>query len=676
VVGTDSAGIVTAAGANVTNVSVGDRLMAISVAETSYTTELQLSSQLCARIPDDCGFQDASTLPTVYLTVLRTLREKANLRGDQTVLIHSAAGGVGIAAIHYAKWAGAKIYATVSSPEKTTFLVEKMGVPRENIFYSRDSNFLDAGMRSTDGRGVDVVLNLLSGELLHASWQCVAEGGSMIEIGKRHLLGRAQLAMSPFLANRSYIGMDIATLPLIEPTWVQEHLVTIVDLYSQGIIHPVHPITTFPANQVEYAFRHLQKGQHIGKLCIQFSDSPDLRLVPRVAELELRADRAYLFVGGMRGIGVSIARWMVSHGAKNLVFLSRSAGEKEEDRALVRELSEMGCQALTFAGDVAHLATVQRVVSSIAMPIAGVIQLAMVLADTGVMDMDIGKSNAAVRPKVNETWNLHEALPTDLDFFVMASSLSGIFGNYGQSNYAAANTFLDAFAQFRQSRGLAASTVDLGVVDEIGWVSRNASVHRKVVQQMSTTISEESLLNCFHLAIIRSCPSSGLSQPFQPLMGFRSRNQLLHGLLSKTGIAKGQYIWQRDPRTALSRVHHQEGEVPSGSGEAKDGGLKTFLSAVQDNPEVLHDASSAQVTAKEIARQVSIYTMRDSEQEVDLTLSLQDFGVDSLVSIELRNWWKQAFGADVTVLQLMNSGSFLGLGQKAVDQLKQKYLKP
>ncbi|GIC84208.1 type I polyketide synthase [Aspergillus udagawae] len=640
VVGTD-AGIVTAAGANVTNVSVGDRVMAISVAETSYTTELQLSSQLCARIPDDCGFQDASTLPTIYLTVLRTLREKVNLRGDQTVLIHSAAGGVGIAAIHYAKWAGAKIYATVSSPEKTAFLVEKMGVPKENIFYSRDSNFLDAVMRSTDGRGVGVVLNSLSGELLRASWQCVAEGGSMIEISKRDLLCRAQLAMSPFLANRSYIGVDIATLPLIEPTWVQEHLVTIVDLYSQGIIHPVRPITTFPANQVEDAFRHLQKGQHIGKLCIQFSDSPDLRLVPSVAELELRADRAYLFVGGMRGIGVWIARWMVSHGAKNLVFLSRSAGEKEEDRALVRELSEMGCQALTFAGDVADLATVQRVVSSIAMPIAGVIQLAMVLADTGVMDMDIGKWNAAVRPKVNGTWNLHEALPTDLDFFVMASSLSGIFGNYGQSNYAAANTFLDAFAQFRQSRGLAASTVDLGVVDEIGWVSRNASVHRKV-----------------------------------PLMGFRSRNQLLHGLLSKTGIAKGQYIWQRDPRTALSRVHHQEGEVPSGSGEAKGGGLKTFLSAVQDNPEVLHDASSAQVTAKEIARQVSIYTMRDSEQEVDLTLSLQDFGVDSLVSIELRNWWKQAFGADVTVLQLMNSGSFLGLGQKAVDQLKQKYLKP
>jgi NADP-dependent 3-hydroxy acid dehydrogenase YdfG/aryl carrier-like protein len=448
-----------------------------------------------------------------------------------------------------------------------------------------------------------------------------------------------------------------------------------VDLYNQGIVQPIRPITTFPANKVEDAFRHLQKGQHIGKICIQFSESPDLPLVPNITELELRADRTYLLVGGMRGIGASIARWMVSHGAKNLVFLSRSAGEKDEDRALVRELSDMGCQALTFAGDVADLATVERVVSGVAVPIAGVIQLAMVLADTGVMDMDIEKWNAAVKPKVNGTWNLHEALPTDLDFFVMASSLSGIFGNYGQSNYAAANTFLDAFVQFRQSRGLAASTVDLGVVDEIGWVSRNASVHRKVVQQMSTAISEESLLNCFHLAIVRSCTWNDLSQPFKPLEGFRSYSQLLHGLLSKTGIAKGQYIWQRDPRTALNCVHQQEGESTPGSGEVKDGGLKGFLSNVQDNPEVLHDASSAQVTAKEIARQVSIYTMRGSDQEVDLALSLKDFGVDSLVSIELRNWWKQAFGADVTVLQLMNGGSFMGLGQKAVDQLKQKHLK-
>jgi NADPH:quinone reductase-like Zn-dependent oxidoreductase/SAM-dependent methyltransferase/NADP-dependent 3-hydroxy acid dehydrogenase YdfG len=675
VAGTDSAGVVTAVGSSVANVSVGDRVMALSVEKTSYTTELQLPSHLCARIPDDCNFEDASTLPTVYLTVLRTLREKANLRKNQSVLIHSAAGGVGIAAINYAKWVGANIYATVSSSDKTAFLVDKMGVMRENIFYSRDNTFLDAVMEATCGRGVDVVLNSLSGEQLHTSWQCVAQGGSMIEIGKRDLLGRGQLAMSPFLANRSYIGVDIATLPSLEPEWVQEQLATIVDLYNEGALRPIRPIRTFPANEVEDAFRYLQKGQHIGKLVLQFSNSPDLAVVPKIPGMDLRADKAYLLVGGMRGIGASIARWMVSHGAKNLVFLSRSAGEKDEDRLLIRELSEMGCQALTFAGDVADLATVQRVVTSTAVPIAGVIQLAMVLADAGVMDMNLEKWNAAVRPKVDGTWNLHEALPTNLDFFVMASSLSGTFGNYGQSNYAAANTFLDAFAQFRQSKGLAASVIDLGVVDEIGFVSRNASVHRSMVQQMSPAISEQSLLNCFHLAIIRSCPSNETSKPFNLLKGFRSDNQLLHGLLSKVGVDKGQFMWQRDPRTALNHVHRRKDGSTPDDNEARDGGLKVFLCGVHDNPEILHDESSAHILAKEIARQVSVYTTRGGDEETNMALSLQDFGVDSLVSIELRNWWKQAFGADVTVLQLMNSGSFIDLGQKAVDQLKQRHLK-
>ncbi|KAE8364491.1 hypothetical protein BDV27DRAFT_157797 [Aspergillus caelatus] len=673
--GTDSAGIVTEVGPNVKNVSAGDRVMALTVESTSYTTVLQISSHLCIRIPDDCSFEEASTLPTVYLTVLRTLKEKANLRRGQSTLIHSAAGGVGIAAIHYAKSVGAKIYATVSSPKKTDFLVDKMGVARQNIFYSRDNSFLHGVMKATCGRGVDVVLNSLSGEQLHASWQCVTEGGTMVEIGKRDLLGRGKLSMSPFLANRSYIGVDIATLAVQDPVWVQEQLAAIVNLYRQGIIHPIHPVKAFPINKVEDAFRYLQTGQHIGKLVLQFSDSPNLSMAPRVPLLDLRGDRTYLLVGGMRGIGASIARWMVYHGARNLVFLSRSAGERHEDKALVRELSDMGCQVLTFAGDIANMATVQRVVSSVRAPIAGVIQLAMVLADTGVMKMDLETWNAAIKPKVDGTWNLHKALPMDMNFFVMASSLSGTFGNYGQSNYAAANTFLDAFAQFRQSQGLAASVLDLGVVDEIGFVSRNASIHRAMVQQMSAPISESSLLNSFHLAIIRSHPLNGDASIFNPLEGFRSPHQLLHGLLSKSGIAKSQFMWQRDPRTALNRIHTQKDASTSDGDDRHNSGLKSFLADIHDNPGILQDQSSAERAATEIARQVSIYTTRRGDEATNLKLSLHDFGVDSLVSIELRNWWKQSFGVDVTVLQLMNGGSFRDLGKKAVDQLKKRHLK-
>ncbi|KAI0973453.1 putative polyketide synthase [Xylaria arbuscula] len=675
--GGDSAGVVTAIGCHVTNVSVGDRVMAFSDTETSYATEVQLPSKFCIQIPDNCSFEDASTLSTVYFTVLRALRDKAKLRHGQTVLIHSAAGGVGIAAIHYARWVGATIYATVSSPEKTTFLVETMGVLRENVFYSRDNTFLAAVMSATDSQGVDVVLNSLSGEQLHASWQCVAEGGTMVEIGKRDLLGRAQLAMHPFLANRSYIGVDIATLRSYEPDWVQQQLKILVDLYKQGIVHSIHPIQTFPAHKIEDAFRHLQKGQHMGKSVVQFSGSSPLTLSPKIKALELRADKAYLLVGGMRGIGASLARWMVDHGAKRLVFLSRTAGERNEDRVLVRELSDMGCQCQTFSGDVTDLATVQRLVSSVAVPIAGVTQLAMVLADIGVMSMDIERWNAAVTPKVNGTWNLHEALPIDMDFFVMASSVAGIFGQYGQSNYASANAFLDAFAQFRQSRGLAASTVDLGAVDEIGYVGRNAIIRRQVVQQLGTTVSEESLLNSFHLAIVRSRPSHDLSSPFRPLGEFRAQSQLLHGILSKAGVNKRPYIWARDIRTALSRVHQKNTRSTGDSSESQrtKGGLNAFLSLVQDNPEILNDEPTVHIIAKSIARQVSTYTMRGEADELDLTLSLMDCGVDSLVSIELRNWWRQEFGADVTVLQLTTGGSFMNLGQRAVNQLKQRYLK-
>lgn len=675
VAGTDCAGVVTAIGSDVTNVSVGDRVMALSVINTCYTTELQLSSQFCARMPDDCSFDDASTFPTVYLTVLRTLREKANLRRGQTLLIHSAAGGLGIAAIHYAKHVGATIYATVSSPEKTKFLVETMGVAKENIFYSRDNSFVDAVMAATKGRGVDVLLNSLSGELLHSSWQCVAQGGSMIEIGKRDLLGHGQLALNPFLLNRSYIGVDLATLPLIAPEWVQENLELVADLYKQGAVKPIRPITPFPADKVEDAFRQLQKGQHIGKFVLQFAEAQELPVAPKVPELELRADKTYLLVGGMRGIGAALARWMASQGAKHMAFLSRSAGQRDEDKALVRELSDMGCETLTFAGDVADMATVQRVVSSVKKPIAGVLQLAMVLADAGVMDMSTEKWNAAVKPKVDGAWNLHKALPKDMDFFVMTGSMVGMFGHHGQSNYAAANTFLDAFAQFRQSQGLAAATVDLGAVDEIGFLTQSASVHRQMVQQWSCAISEQSLLNCFHLAMVRSRPSNDASQEPKSLEGFRARGQLVHGLLSKAGSDKKNYIWKRDVRTALSRVHQEKGGSAGGGDSSKDGGLKGFLSAVQDNPDILREESTAEVVAKEIARQVSIYTMRGGDQEVDLSVSLKGFGVDSLVSIEIRNWWKQAFGADVTVLQLMSSASFLALGEKAVEQLKQKHLK-
>ncbi|KAE8135902.1 hypothetical protein BDV38DRAFT_284380 [Aspergillus pseudotamarii] len=666
--GIDSAGLVTSVGEEVTDLEVGDRVLLISPSRGALKTKLQVSRQLCVKIPNNLSFEDSCTMPTVYLTVLRALHDKANLQRGQTVLIHSAAGGVGIAALYYAKSIGAQIYATVSTEEKITFLVETIGIPRQNIFYSRDSTFVEDIMKSTSGRGVDVVLNSLSGDLLHASWKCVAQGGCMVEIGKRDLLGRGKLALDPFLDNRTFFGVDVATLPTMDIDSVQRLLDMTMRLYEKGAILPIHPITIFPADRVEDAFRYLQKGQHMGKVVVNFSQALDLPRAPTVPDLSLRPDKAYLLVGGMGGIGGSIARWMTSNGARHIVFLSRSAGKKEEDKALMHELTEMGCNVLAVAGDVCDISVVRNAVSAAPAPIAGVFQLAMVLADTGVLLMDIEKWNAAVRPKVQGTWNLHEALPSDLGFFVMASSLSGICGYWGQSNYAAANAFLDAFAQYRRSRGLAATAIDLGAVDEVGFVSRNLEVRENVQRMLNTLISEQSLLDCVQLAISRSNPSTKLTMD-----GYYNPGQLVHGLMS-IASTEGQSIWKRDPRLALS-YNLETGQPSAGSGRGTgDEVLKGFLMAVQDSPAKLNESSSVSILAREISRQVSVFLMRSGDEDVDLALSLPSFGVDSLVSIEIRNWWKQTLGVDISVLQLMSGASFADLGKKAIDQLKERYL--
>jgi acyl transferase domain-containing protein/NADPH:quinone reductase-like Zn-dependent oxidoreductase/SAM-dependent methyltransferase len=669
--GIDSAGVITAVGREVTELKAGDRVMVFSPSRSSLATDLQIPSRLCAKIPGSLSAGEACTMPTVYVTVLRALRDKANIQRGQTLLVHSAAGGVGIAALYYAQWIGAEIYTTVSSEEKASFLAKSFGIPRENIFHSRDSSFVDQILASTRGRGVDVVLNSLSGELLHASWRCVAADGCMVEIGKRDIVGRGRLAMDPFLANRSFIGVDVATIPTTNIDTVKKLLNTTIELYENGVFQPIQPITRFEADHVEDALRYLQRGKHIGKVVVNFPEKLELPLAPTVPAFALRSDKTYLLVGGMGGIGMAIARWMVEHGAKHLAFLSRSAGQKEADKALVAELAEMGCNVMTFAGDVCDSSIVRHIVSTATAPIAGVLQLAMVLADTGVLMMDIDKWNTAVQPKVQGTWNLHNILPADLDFFVMASSLSGICGYWGQSNYAAGNTFLDAFAQYRRGLEMAASTIDLGAVGEVGFVSRNAKVREKVQTMLSTLVSEQSLLDCVQLAILRSQPVTGISTNIST-KGYYNSSQLLHGLVFDASN-DSMMIWKRDPRMALSRSLEATRATSSKEKSTGDDGLKAFLMTVQDSPRILDQPSSAVTLAREISRRVSIFMMRGDDDQVDLKLSLPAFGVDSLISIEIRNWWRQTLGVDVSVLQLISGGSFADLGKKAVEQLREKY---
>lgn len=253
-------------------------------------------------------------------------------------------------------------------------------IPRNHIFDSRSTSFLPNLMRETNNKGVDLVLNSLSGELLHASWKCVAPFGKMLEIGKRDFIGHAKLAMEIFESNRSFVGIDLAQLTLEKPEKCQKLLEQCMSYYQQDGIRPIRPVKVFEATQIIDAFRYMQKGQHIGKIVINMPESPrQLQAQPKSHEITFSANASYLLVGGLGGLGRAVSTWMVERGARQLVYISRSAGTNPEDGAFFAELEAQGCKAIAVAGDVTSEEVVKRAISLAEKPVAGIIQLSMVL---------------------------------------------------------------------------------------------------------------------------------------------------------------------------------------------------------------------------------------------------------------------------------------------------------
>ncbi|TDZ54076.1 Highly reducing polyketide synthase FUM1 [Colletotrichum trifolii] len=669
--GCEASGVVTQIGSSVTNLRLGDRVMVFAPQAACFSTDIHAPAQLCVRIPETLSFGDAAGMPCIFVTVLRALVDKAGLRDGQTVLIHSAAGGVGIAAMQIARWIGAKVFATVGSEDKKDFLVREWGLPRENIFSSRDTSFVQGVKAATDGRGVDVVLNSLSGELLHASWECVAPHGTFVELGKRDTLAGGKLAMAAFDDNRSFIGVEMANLATQDPSIVSRLLEQCVELYEKGVIAPVQPLRTFACGQIEDAFRYLYRGTHIGKVVIDLSDDAlseldDVRPTPVPV---FRSDAAYMLVGGMGGLGSSIARWMASHGARDMTFLSRSAGTMSDDQALLTELQGMGVCTAAISCDIRDEEAVDAIISGISSKkkIAGVINLAMVLSDSAMSSMTLPQWQAATAPKIRGTWNLHRVLPADMDFFVLFGSVSGVHGFPGQANYAAANTFLDSFAQYRRGLELACSVLDLGGVEDVGYVSRAQDVEDAMRKAGAKLVSELDMLMGLQLAIAQSRPTSqGDGQ------GAFS-GQVVVGLDCTVSIddSRNRIIWKQDPRMVL---YPDETEVKDGSrGKPGASGVADFVSYLQSHPQELDAPATMARLSREIALRVFGFLMREVDDDgIDTSLSPSALGVDSLMTIEIRNWWKHTIGAEVSVLQLTSAQSFDQLGLLAASQLQKK----
>ncbi|KAK1595137.1 beta-ketoacyl synthase domain-containing protein [Colletotrichum navitas] len=626
--GVDASGIVTRVGSAVRDFKPGDRVMTASC--DTFATYVRFPAKGAITVPEKMSFEEAASMPLIFLTAYYSLVTAGNLFKGEKILIHAAAGGVGQAAIMIAQRKGAEIFATVGSDEKKQLIMDQYGIPEDHIFSSRDASFAKAVMRATNDQGVDVVLNSLAGELLRLSWHCLAKFGRFLEIGKADLFANTGLDMKPFLDNKAYIGVNLLDFennptPRAVALWEDT-----AKLIHDGSVRPIAPIQMFSMADVEKAFRFMQAGKHMGKVVVRVDDTDVVPAVPRIPRVGIQADAIYV-VAGVGGICKEIGRWLAEKGAKHLVLLSRSAASGEGNKAFASELQKTyGATTYAYDCDVGNKAALQQVLDDLKSKdvptVRGCVTGAMVLRDTLFDKMTADHVRTTVGPKVHGTWNLHELLPKQLDFFVMLSSLAGVMGHRGQGNYGCGNIFQDYFAAYRRSQGLRAMTIDIGYLLSVGFVAEHDE-YVDHVKAMGLKVMHKSDLH----GLMATALEGSEAHPPQVMCGLPYNEH------------DDAWYWIQDQRFAGLR----KTAAGSGTGGSASVSLRDELvrcGKADDEAVRLITSALAQRLAK---------LMMMPEDDVDAGKPLSAYGVDSLVAVEVRNWIAKEVAVDVSVFDIM-----------------------
>ncbi len=410
--GIECAGRVSAVGPEVTEWKVGDDVCAL--AEFSFGSHAVTHEALIAKMPGHLTYDEAATLPIAFLTAQYALVEVGRLQAGEKVLIHSAAGGVGLAAIQVAKKIGAEIFVTAGSTEKREFLAS-LGV--DHVMNSRSLRFVDEIMEMTQGQGVDVVLNSLSGEAITKSLTVLNDFGRFLEIGKRDIYMNSPLGMRGFKKNVAFIAIDLDRVmrqrPKMVGTLFRQVINEVGSQHYQALPHRV-----FTATNIRSAFRYMAQAKHMGKVVVTFEDAP-VRVVPIPPKpVRLREDASYLITGGLGGFGLLVAKWMAEQGAKHFILMGRRGIHSAEAQAGVDALRQLGAKVLVVQGDVSKQEDVQRAfdVASEMPEVRGVLHAAMHLEDCLLNQLDRDAMLRVVEPKMIGGWNLHrqtESMPLD-----------------------------------------------------------------------------------------------------------------------------------------------------------------------------------------------------------------------------------------------------------------------
>ena len=468
--GMEFAGVVEAVGAGTVSWQPGDRVAGI--APHSMATHVIARCGDLIAIPSGMAAGDAATVPIVFLTAWYALTEIARLAPGETVLIHGAAGGVGLAAIQVAHAVGAIVIGSAGSEEKRA-VVRACGVA--TVIDSRDRGFDQAVLAATGGAGVDVVLNSLSGDAIARGISVLKPFGRFIELGKRDFMVDTPVGLRPFRRNISFHGVDVDQLLVDRPQLAARLLADIADRIAVGSFRPL-PAAAFPFTKAEDAFRLLQQSKQVGKVVLTLDDTAARVAVDAQAPMALAGEGTWLVTGGLSGFGLASARWLVEHGVRHLLLVSRRGAQAPGAAEAAKQLEAAGAQVVIRACDVADADAMGRLLAEAdrTMPsITGILHAAMVLDDGIAKNLSAARIAAVIQPKVDGAWVLHSLTRAlAIRHFIVYSSVASLIGNPGQTAYVAANAFLESLCETRRRLGLPGTALCWGPIADTGVFSR------------------------------------------------------------------------------------------------------------------------------------------------------------------------------------------------------------
>ncbi|MEU7305732.1 SDR family NAD(P)-dependent oxidoreductase [Streptomyces sp. NPDC007206] len=596
--GLEGAGVVTETGPGVTGLRAGDRVLGMF--PSAYGPVAVADARTVARIPDGWTFAQAATVPIVFLTAYYALVDLGRIEPGQSVLVHAAAGGVGMAATQLARHLGAEVYATAGPGKWDT--LRAAGLDDTHIASSRDLAFEDAFRKATGGRGVDLVLDSLAGEFVDASLRLLPRGGHFLEMGKTDVRDPADVAAR-------HPGVRYRAFDLIEagPDRIGEMLTALVELFEAGVLTPL-PVTPWDVRHAPAAFRHMAQARHIGKVVLTMPAPLD-------------PDGTVLITGGTGGLGALLARHLVTeHGVRHLLLASRSGPDAPGAGQLADELRALGADVHIEAADVADRDRAAALLDAVpdAHPLTAVVHAAGVLDDTVVDQLTPERLDAVLRPKLDAAVHLHELTRhLDLSAFVLFSSVAGTLGAPGQGNYAAANAFLDALAEHRRALGLPALSLPWGPWSQVAGMTgglTDADI-RRMERAGLPPLSPKEGLALFTEALDRP---AAVQAPLAVDPARLGVDGPVHPLLA-----------------ALARVRRTVRDLTvatdSGTGLAAELGR---LGAAERHRRLV----------EEVCRQVAAVLGHASAARIDPDQSFKELGFDSLTAVELRNRMNSATG--------------------------------